>query len=71
MTTPMTKRSTPPPAGDDLPVMHQLAELDHLSIDQLAQRWQVLIGGDAPRQQSPLPGQTAGLPHPAHQSLCA
>jgi len=46
----MTKRSTPSPAGDDLHVMHQLAELDHLSIDQLAQRWRVLIGGDAPRQ---------------------
>jgi len=49
MTTPTTKRSTPPPAGDDLHVMHQLAELDHLPIDQLAQRWRVLIGGDAPR----------------------
>jgi hypothetical protein len=30
--------------------MQQLAELDHLSIDQLAQRWQLLIGGTAPRQ---------------------
>ena len=27
-----------------------MAELDHLSIDQLAQRWQMLIGGVAPRQ---------------------
>jgi len=50
MATPTTKRSTPPQAGGDLHVMHQLAELDHLSIDQLAQRWRVLIGGDAPRQ---------------------
>lgn len=42
-------RSTPPPA-DDLQVMHQLAELEQLSVDQLAIRWRVLIGGDAPRR---------------------
>ena len=45
------ERSTaPPPAGDDLQVMQQLAELDHLAIDQLADRWRALIGGDAPRR---------------------
>ena len=50
MTTASETRSTPPPTGDDLQVMPQLAEPDHLSIDQLTQRWQILIGGDAPRQ---------------------
>jgi hypothetical protein len=30
--------------------MQQLAELDHLSMEHLTQRWQALIGGEAPRQ---------------------
>lgn len=50
MTTPRMPRTRAPLAGDDRQVMQQLAELDHLPIDQLAQRWQVLIGDEAPRQ---------------------
>lgn len=50
MTTPRMPRKCTPLAGEDRQVMQQLAELDHLPIDQLSQRWQVLIGGETPRQ---------------------
>lgn len=50
MTISRTSRARGPLAGNDRQVMQQLAELDHLSIEHLAQRWQVLIGGEAPRQ---------------------
>ena len=40
----MTRRP-PSPTGTDRQVMQQLAELDHLTIEQLTQRWQVLMDG--------------------------
>ncbi len=46
----MTRRP-PSPTGTDLQVMQQLAELDTLTIEQLTQRWQMLMdGAPAPRR---------------------